>query len=198
MGISVEAIGDQFFRTWEVHAVEAGVGDGRGAYQKVDLCGVGLANHADQVFGGGSPDDGVVYDNDRVSLDDASYNVKFGSNFLLSGALARGDEGAANVVVPDEADFVVAVVPQVLVFLCVAECGGVAGVRDRKDDGSFEGFGLKDIRQWVLSCQLFSETPADFVDILTENAAVRAGEVDIFKDALAGFAACFSMEVITF
>ena len=87
----------------------------------------------------------------------------------LADALLGLDEGAADVVVADDAEL-----EGNAALLRVADGGGHAGVRDRDDD---VGLGRR------LARELRAHLLADVVDVAAADDGVGPGEVDVLEDA---------------
>ena len=152
-----------------VHAVEAGRDGGRATDAQVDFLRAGGAHHADDLAAGGAADDGVVDEDDALAFEQIAHRVELELDAEVAHALLRLDEGAADVVVADEAEV------EGDAALCgIAERSGDAGVGHGHDEvGGHAGF-ARELAAHLLAALLH---PA------AEDAAVRAGEVDVLEDA---------------
>src|SRR5437588_11022132 len=86
----------------------------------------------------------------------------------LAHALRRLDEGAANIVVTDDAEL-----ERHAGMLAVTERGGHAGIRHRHHDVDFDMAFTRELR---------AEGFSDVVDRAAADDGVRPREVDIFED----------------
>src|SRR5262245_43590998 len=147
--------------------------DRRGARDaEVDLLRARAAAHLDDLLARRPPHDRVVDEDDPLPLEDGPRGVELDADAEVADLLARLDEGAADVVVPDE--------PHVEGDARrprVTERREHAGVRNRHDDVR--------VRR-LLPEQLLAEALPHRLDRLPEHDAVRPREVHVLEDAGGG------------
>ena len=97
---------DELLAGGDVDAVEAGKQRGRRRYPHVDLGCAGVAEHLDDLPHGGAPHDGIVHHDDPLSRYRLLHHVVLDLRPEVPYLLRRLDEGAADVVAPDEAQLV--------------------------------------------------------------------------------------------
>ena len=73
----------------------------------MDLFCAGFLQDPDEAPGGRAPDDGIVHENDPFSFNDGPDGIQLDPHLVDPVFLSRRDEGAADVLVLDEADLVV-------------------------------------------------------------------------------------------
>src|SRR5213594_3793258 len=95
--------GDELFFCGRIDAVVARGNSGWATDADVDFFGTGFADHANDFAGGGTADDGVVDENDALTFDEAAHGVELELDAEIADSLRRFDEGAADVVIADEA-----------------------------------------------------------------------------------------------
>src|SRR5262249_37358888 len=95
--------GDQFFARRRVHAVVARRNGGRAGDSDVHFSGAGFADHADDFAAGGSSYDRVVHQNNAFTLHEPADSSQLELDPEIADRLRRLNEGAADVVVADQA-----------------------------------------------------------------------------------------------
>jgi hypothetical protein len=96
--------GDEFALAGRVDAVEAGRNGRRATDAEMDFCCAGAADHADDFAAGGAADDGVVDEDDALAFEQVVNGVELEADAEVADALLGLNEGAAHVVVADEAE----------------------------------------------------------------------------------------------
>ena len=133
------------------------------------FAGAGIAHHADDLLRGGAAHQRVVDQDDALALDRGAVGRMLHAHAEFAHALGRLDEGAADVMVSDDAEF-----ERHAGMLAVAEGGGHAGVRHRHHDVDFD---------MALARELRAEGLADVVDRAAADDGIRPREIDVFEDA---------------
>ena len=118
---------------------------------------------------GGTADDGVIDEDDALAFEQIAHRVELELHAEVAHALFRFDEGAADVVVADEAE-----VERDAAFRGVAERRGHAGVRHGHDEIS---------RHAGLARKLAAHLFAALLHPAAKDAAVGSREVDVLEDA---------------
>ena len=149
----------------DIHSVVAGVLERGAGDTDVNFGSSCLSKHLDDLQGGGSADDRVVYEHYPLSFDDGLHWRELHLDSFLTERLCRKDEGTADVLALDESHFV-----RETAGFCVALGCAEAGIRNTDDD--------------VCICRRLSEEdPAGFLAVVMHIAAfdvaVRAGEVHV-------------------
>src|SRR6186997_2618949 len=160
--------GEQLVLVRRVDAVEIGMSDWRAGDPHMHLAGAGLPHHLHDLHRGRAAYHAVINEHDALALHLTLIGAVLQLHAELPDALFGLDEGAADVVVADDAVF-----EGQARHLRIANGRGHARVRDRDDD---IGVGRSLARQ--LPAHLFP----DFVDRAAADDRVRPGEVDIFED----------------
>src|SRR5579864_8870721 len=161
---------DELFPRGRVHAVVAGRNRGRATDAHVNFFCAGFADHAHEFAAGGAADDGIVHEHDALAFNEAAHGVEFQLDAEIADGLRRLDEGAADVVIADQAH-----AKRNPGFESVADGGGNAGVGHGHDDIRFDG---------MLAGKQAAKHFAALVDGAAEDDAVRAREVDVLENAL--------------
>ena len=91
--------------------------------------GAGSSHHPYDLARGSASDDGVVDEDDALAFEQAAHRVQLHAHAEVAHALLRLNEGAAHVVIADEAE-----VERNARFSGIAKRGGHAGVRHRNDE----------------------------------------------------------------
>src|SRR5215472_3680586 len=162
--------GNQLFARGRVHAVIAGGNGGRATDPHVDFFGTGVADHADDLAAGGTPDDGIVHEHDALAFDEAAYGIELQLDAEIADGLRGLDEGAADIVIANQAH-----AERDFRFERVAHSGGNAGVGHGHDDVGFDG---------MFAGEQAAKHFAALVDGPAKNNAVGPREVDVFENAL--------------
>src|SRR5262249_18373602 len=136
---------------------------------EMHLAGAGIAHHAHDLLGGGAAHQRVIDQDDALALDGDAVGGMLHAHADLAAALGRLDEGAADIVVADDAEFV-----RHARILAVAERGGYGRIRYRHHDVDIDV---------AFACELLAKTLAHFVDRAAADDGVRPREVDVFEDA---------------
>ena len=150
---------------------------------EVHFPGADGADHLDQAAARGAADEAVVHHDDLLALDDPAHRVELDLDLGHPERLRRVDEGAAHVVVPDQA-----VLQLDAGRLAEAERHGVAAVGHGEDDVGARG--------GVLQRQPPAGLAPDPVHRLAEDGAVGPREVDQLEDAAADGARPERLEVL--
>ena len=119
--------------------------------------------------GGGAPDNGIVHQHHPFPLHAASQRPQLDAHRLLPAALARGDEGAADIAVFHQ--------PHPI---------GDAGLLRIAQGGVQPGVGHTDHHIGLRRVLLGQEAPRPkpgLMDALAADGGVRPGKVDVFKNA---------------
>ena len=148
------------------------MGGGRRGDAHVDLGGAGGADHLDDLAAGGAADDGVVDQDDALALDDAAVGGVFELHAEVADAVGGFDEGAADIVVADDAEL-----EGDAALGGVAHGGGDAAVGDGDDDVGVD---------MAFAGEFGADAFSGGVDADAFDDGVGAGEVDVFEDAEAG------------
>src|SRR5215831_19879958 len=82
------------------------MGDRGGGDAEMHLLGAGFAHHLHDLHRGHAADDGIVDEHDPLAADDGAIGAVFEANPELTDLLARLDEGAADIVVADDAELI--------------------------------------------------------------------------------------------
>src|SRR5690606_12882787 len=149
---------------------------------EVDLLCARVADHVDDVAGRRSSHDGVVDDHHDAIFQHALDSIELAPDPHLALVLPRRDEGAANVVISDEADLEPAGIPQLLALTHETERTRVRRVGHGDHDRLLF---LLDEGYRRLVRELLADLPAHFVDHLAINLRIRARKIHVLEDALA-------------
>ncbi len=95
--------GEQLARARRVDAVEVGMRDGRARNAEMHFRGAGLEHHLHELLRRGAAHDAVVEKNDALATERAGVGRVFQLHAELANALLGLDEGAAHVVIADDA-----------------------------------------------------------------------------------------------
>src|ERR1700686_4273146 len=143
--------------------------DRRRSEAEVDLARAGVAHHADDLIRGGAAHEAVIYQDDALAFDRGAVGIMLHAHAEFAYALRRLNEGAADVVVSDDAEL-----ERHAGMLAVADRGGHAGIRHRHHDVD---------RDVAFARELGAERLADVVDRAAADDGIRPREVDVFEDA---------------
>src|SRR4029077_19823111 len=141
--------GKQATAVRQIYAVIVGVHDRWRREPEVDLAGAGVAHHADDLFRRGAAHERIVDQDDALAFDGGTVGGMLHAHPELAHALGRLDEGAADVMVSDDAKF-----KRHPGILTVADCRRHAGIWHRHHDVH---------RDVTLARQLRAESLADVV-----------------------------------
>ena len=139
------------------------------------LARAGLADHLDDLLAGGAAHDRIVDEDDPLALQHVAVGVVLQLHAHVADRVGRLDEGAADIVVADDAEF-----EGKPGLLRVADRRRDAGIGHRHDD---VGVAV------ALAGELGADLLADLVDVAALDGGVGPGEVDVFEDAEARLAA---------
>ena len=132
------------------------------------LLGAGLAHHPHDLHRGRAAHEAVVDEHDALAGNGGAVGGMLHAHAELAHRLGRLDEGAADIMVADDAELV-----GKPAGLREAEGRRHAGIRHRNDhvriDGGFES-------------QLAAHALADIVDAAAVHDGIGAREVDVFED----------------
>ena len=167
--LEVHARGEQLVALGRVDAVEIGMGDRRRGDAEMHLARARVAHHLHDLHAGGAAHDRIVDQHDALALDDGAVGVVLEAHAELADRLRRLDEGAADVMVADDAEL-----ERHAAGGGVAERRGHAGIGHRHDD---VGVGRRFPRQ------LRAHRLARVVDRAAVHDRVGPGEIDVFEDA---------------
>ena len=145
------------------------MGDRRAGDAEMHLAGAGLAHHAHDLHRGGAAHEAVVDEHDALAVDDGAVGRVLQAHAELAHRLRRLDEGAADIVVADDAELV-----GDAAGLGVADRRRHAGIGHRHDD---VGLGRR------LAGELGADRLAHLVDVAAVHDRVGAGEIDVLEDA---------------
>src|SRR6476660_7465597 len=135
----------------------------------MDLAGAGVAHHADDLFRGGAAHQRIVDQDDALALDRGAVRIVLHADAEFAHALGRLNEGPADVMVSDDAEF-----ERHAGMLAVADRGGHAGIRHRHHDIDLD---------MAFARKLRAEGFADLVHRSPADDGIRPREVDEFEDA---------------
>ncbi len=167
--LEVVGRGQQLAALRRVDAVVAAVGRRRGGDAHVHLLGAGGAHHLDDLLAGGAADDAVVDQDDALALQHRPVGVVLQLHAEVADLVGRLDEGAADVVVADDAE-----------LEGDAALGRIAhGRRHAAVGHRHHHIGL----DAALARQFGADALAGLVDRGALDHAVGAGEVDVLEDA---------------
>src|SRR6516164_7358961 len=134
----------------------------------MDLAGAGVAHDAHDLFRGGAAHERIVDQDDALAFDRGAVGVVFHLHAGFANALGRLNEGAAHIVVADDAEF-----EGHAGMLAVADGSRYAGIRHRHHDIH---------RDVTFARELRAESLADVVHRSSSDDGVRPREIDIFED----------------
>src|SRR6202140_4586695 len=143
--------------------------DRRRSEAEVDLARAGVAHHADDLIRGGAAHEAVIYQDDALAFDRGAVGIMLHAHAEFAYALRRLNEGAADVVVSDDAEL-----ERHAGMLAVADRGGHAGIRHRHHDVDLD---------MAFARQLRAERFSDFIHRSAADDGIRPREVDVFEDA---------------
>src|ERR1700676_1343047 len=127
--LEIMGCGQQSATVRQVDAVIVGMEDRRRSETEVDLAGAGVAHHADDLFRGGAAHQRIVDQDDPLAFDRGAVGRMLHAHAEFARALGRLDEGAADIMVADDAEF-----ERHAGMLAIADRGGHAGIRHRHHD----------------------------------------------------------------
>src|SRR6266436_2792183 len=133
------------------------------------LAGAGVAHHADDLFRGGPAHQRIVDQDDALAFDRRAVRIMLHAHAEFAHALGRLNEGPADVMVSDDAEF-----ERHAGMLAVADRGGHARVRHRHHDVDL---GV------ALARELGAEGFADFIHRTSADDGIRPRKIDVFEDA---------------
>src|SRR3982074_1539983 len=133
------------------------------------LARAGVAHHADNLFRGGAAHQRIVDQDDALAFDRGAVGIMLHAHAEFAYALRRLNEGAADVVVSDDAEF-----ERHAGMLAVADGGGHAGIRHRHHDVDLDMAFARELR---------AERLADFIHRPPADNGIRPREADVFEDA---------------
>src|SRR5438477_8020679 len=145
--------------------------DRRACDPHMHLAGAGLAHHAHDFDRSGAAHERIVDQDDTLALYHRAVSGMLEPDAQLADLLRRLDEGAADIVVADDAGLVGRAG-----FLPVADGGGYARVGHGDDD---VGLGVR------LARELRAQILAHLVDAAPADDRIRPREIDVFEDARA-------------
>src|ERR1700686_4499245 len=143
--------------------------DRRRSEAEVDLARAGVAHHADDLFRGGAAHEAVIYQDDALAFDRGAVGIMLHAHAEFAYALRRLNEGAADVVVSDDAEL-----ERHAGMLAVADRGGHAGIRHRHHDVDLD---------MAFARQLGAEPLTDLIHRTSADDRIRPREIDVFEDA---------------
>src|SRR5450759_173717 len=144
--------------------------DRRRCEAEVDLARAGVAHHADDLFRRGAAHQRIVDQDDALAFDRGAVGRMLHAYAEFAHALRRLNEGAADVMVSDDAEF-----EWHAGMLAVADRGGHAGIRHRHHDVGLD---------MAFACELRAEGFADFIYRSSADDGIRPREVDVFELSL--------------
>src|SRR5882724_7286326 len=168
--LDVVAGPDQLLARRRVDAVVTGPLDRRRRDPHVDLAGARVAEHAHDLAAGGPAHDRVVDHHHALALQHLGHRVQLHLHAEVPDALLGLDEGAADVMVADQAHLV-----RRARLLGVPEGRARPRVRHGDHDVGRDG---------MLARELVAERLAYGVDVAAPQRGVRAREVDVLEHAL--------------
>src|SRR5690606_13215976 len=160
---------DQLLAVRHVDPVVTREPDRRARDPEVDLLRAGLADQRDEAAARRAADERVIHHHDALALDDLADRVVLDPDPEVTAGLRRVDEGAADVMVPDQ--------PQLerdAARLAVAERGRVRRVRNAED--------AVRVRR-LLDREPAPERSPRAVHARAEDVRVRTREIDQLEDA---------------
>ncbi len=163
---------EELFAFRRVDAVIAGMRGGRRGDAHVHFAGAGGADHFDDLAAGGAADNRIVDQDDALAFQDGAVGGMLHLHAEISNVVGRFDEGAADIVVADDAE-----VERQAAFERVAHGGGDAGVGDGDDDVGVDR---------AFAGEFGADFLAGAVDRRAFHDGVGAGEIDVFEDAETG------------
>ena len=153
----------------KINAIDAGVHVGRATDEHMDFFGAGFLEVVDAGLAGGAADDGIIHNDDALALDQLGDEVELHADVEIADELRGLEEAAADIVVADKGHL-----EGDAGLEGIAEGGAVAAVGHGDDDVGLDG---------KFAGELAAHVHADFIDVAVGDVAVRAGEIDVFKDA---------------
>ena len=160
---------DEVLAGVDVRPKIAGIEKGRRGHAHMNLRCAGLADELYNVGAGSAADDGIVDQHHALATDGGGDGVELDVDRFFPLALLRLDKGAGDILVFNEAYTV-----RNTGLLGIAEGSIKAGVRNAYDHVRLNG---------MLQCQKGSGALPRGVDAAAVYDGVRAGEVNVFKDA---------------
>src|SRR4051812_34462783 len=133
------------------------------------FAGTGIAHHADDLFRRGAAHQRVVDQDDALAFDRGAVRRMLHAHAEFAHALGRLDEGAADIVVTDDAEL-----ERHAGMLAVADRGGHPGIRHRHHDVGCDMAFTRELR---------AEGLAHFIDRSPADDGIRPREIDVFEDA---------------
>src|SRR6516162_6362382 len=160
--------GEQFVPLRRVDTVIVGVGDRRRSDAQMHLGGAGIAHHLDDLNGCGAAHDRVVDKHDALAAHDRAVGAVLEANAELANVLGRLDEGAADIVIANDAELI-----GEARFLGITDRRRHPRVRYRHDH--IGGCGH-------FASQFRAACFADGVDAAAAKTRIRPGEIDVFEN----------------
>ena len=167
---------------WEVHAVEAGVGDGRRRDAQVDRLCASSIDQANKLLCCGAADNRIVEHHDSLALENVLHGIELAENLEVAELLRWRYEAAANIGIAEKAKIHSARPSHFHALLIEAQRGVGCRLRDGNDDWS--GLAVGHEGHGMLPRKLPPELSPYLCHKLTKDPGVRASKVDVFEDAL--------------
>src|SRR3954467_4065544 len=161
--------GQQAATVRQVDAVVVGMDDRRRRQPEVDLAGPGVTDHAHDLLRSGAAHQRIVDQDDALAFDRGAVRIVLHAHAEFAHALGRLNEGAADIVIADDAEF-----ERYAGMLAVADRGGDAGIRHRHHDIDLD---------MAFAGELRAEGLADLVHRAPADDRVGPREVDVFENA---------------
>src|SRR5256714_4417811 len=139
----------------------------------MDFASTGGSDHVDKTACRGAAYDGVIHHHDALAVENFAHRVVFDSHFGVATGLRRLNESATDVVVANKRQLEWQ--PR---LLGESKRGGVGRVGHAEYQ---VGIGGGEVTR-----KTSSQLTAGAIDGAAEHVTVRSGEIDEFKDALAG------------
>src|SRR6266852_5944887 len=128
------------------------------------------SDHTDDLAAGRAAHDGIIDEDHALAIDQAADGIELELHAEISDGLRRFDESASDVVIANQAH-----AKGNFGFERIADGRGHAGIGHGDDDIRIDGMLLREEA---------SEHLAAFVHGAAKHNAVRAGEIDVFENAL--------------
>src|SRR3990167_5353260 len=161
--------GQELVALGRIDAVEARMGGRWCCDAHVYFAGAGLLHHLDDLLRGRAAHDRIVDQDHALAFDQRAVGVVLEAHAEVADVVGRLDEGAADIMVADDAEF-----ERQAGALGVADRRRHAGVGDRHDDVG---------RHRTFHRQFQADALARLVDADALEARVGAGEIDVLEDA---------------
>ena len=104
--VEVVGGGEKLVLLGRVDAVIVGMGDRRRGDAEMHFAGARVAHHAHDLHRRGAANDRIVDQHDALAVDHGAVGAVLEANAELADVLGRLDEGAADIVVADDAELV--------------------------------------------------------------------------------------------